>query len=119
MTMQSRSELGQTARQQPKWLWLTAALCLVLICVASTVQVCHTHTALSSARNDSRQSAPAPDQCPLCVAMHSALPATANTTFVPVLQVQAALFRSAEVQFFERWSFELFGRPPPVMQSIT
>ena len=59
-----------------------------------------------------------PDHCPLCVAMHSALPATANEAPEPLLQVQAVLFHAVELQRLQRWSFDLFSRPPPAVPSV-
>ena len=119
------------------WLRTLAMVCLLVLSVASTVQVCHVHAELPVAQSelhgatnpgthqdsdpdtnpggsrDSRQTVP--DHCPLCVAMHSALPATAHTSPEPVLQVQAVLLAAVQVQRAQRWNFELFSRPPPVV----
>ncbi len=115
--MQSIFQPGKNA-PKPTWLRLIGMLCLLLICVASTAEVCHTHSETTSTSKDSRQNVPGPDHCPLCVAMHSALPATANTVPEPVLQVQMVLFKAVELQRLQRWSFELFSRPPPVVSSL-
>jgi hypothetical protein len=120
MTMRIEFQPGRSA-QRPTWLRLVGVLCLLLICIASTAQVCHTHlevAASSKDSQDSHQNVPAPDHCPLCVAMHSALPATANAAPEPLLQVQAVLFRAVELQRLQRWSFDLFSRPPPAMPSV-
>jgi hypothetical protein len=116
--MQKRFQLGQTARQQPVWLRLIAMMCLALICVASTAQVCHSHMEVARSSKDSRNTVPAPDHCPLCVAMHSALPTSANTAPEPVIEIQMVLFKAVELQRLRSWSFDLFSRPPPVMPSI-
>ena len=116
--MQKRFEFGETAQEQPIWLRQMAVLCLMLICIVSTAQVCHTHADFSSTTKDSRQNSPGPDHCPLCVAMHSALPATASTAPQPVLEVDAVLYAAVEMQYFQRWSFELFSRPPPIVRLI-
>jgi hypothetical protein len=116
--MQKRFQLGQSTQPQPRWLQLVALVCLFLICIASTAEVCHTHPELASATKDSRHSTPATDHCPLCVAMHSALPATANSAPEPVLQIQMVLFKAVEVQRLQRWSFDLLSRPPPVLRFI-
>jgi hypothetical protein len=115
--MLSLFQPGRTL-QKTTWLRLVGILCLALICVASTAEVCHTHTEAASTSKDSQQNVPGPDHCPLCVAMHSALPATANTVPEPVLQVQMVLFKAVELQRLQRWSFELFSRPPPVVSSV-
>ncbi len=131
--MQTRFQRGQTQQQRPMWLRTLAMVCLLVLSVASTVQVCHVHAELPVAHSelsgasipgttpdsnpgdsrDSRQTVP--DHCPLCVAMHSALPATANTAPEPVRQVQAVLRTTVEVQRVQRWHFELFSRPPPAV----
>lgn len=115
--MQMRSQFGQSAQQQPFWLRLMALMSLMLICVASTAQVCHSHGDVAPTKN-SQPNAPAPDHCPLCVAMHSALPSGAKTAPEPVLQVQMVLFKAVALQSLQRWSFDLFSRPPPVVLSI-
>ncbi len=115
--MQIFSKHGQHSQQRPTWLRLVAILSVLVICIASTAQVCHVHADISSATKDSHPTAPGPDHCPLCVAMHSALPATANTAREPVLQIQIVLFKAVELERLQRWSFDLFSRPPPVMPS--
>lgn len=96
---------------------MLALLCLLLLSVASTVQVCHVHGELAgSGSQDSRDSRQTvPDHCPLCVAMHSALPATAHTSPEPVLQVQTVLLQAVQVERVQRWNYELFSRPPPAV----
>jgi hypothetical protein len=117
MTMRNEFQPGRSA-QRPTWLRLIGMLCLLLICVASTAQVCHTHLETASTSKDSHQNVPGPDHCPLCVAMHSALPATASAAPEPLLQVQAVLFHAVELQRLQRWSFDLFSRPPPAVPSV-
>ena len=122
--MQSFFKRGQSDQQRPMWLRLVAMVCVLVLCVASTAQVCHMHGALgqpgkdSQNSRDSRDSKQAvPDNCPLCVAMHSALPATAHTAPEPVRQVQLVLPGTVQMQHMQRWSYELFSRPPPVISS--
>jgi hypothetical protein len=117
MTMRIEFQPGRSA-QRPTWLRLVGVLCLLLICIASTAQVCHTHLEAAASSKDSHQNVPAPDHCPLCVAMHSALPAMANSAPEPLLQVQAVLFHAVELQRLHRRSFDLFSRPPPAMPSV-
>jgi hypothetical protein len=112
---QSR-KMNQTDQQRPTWLRMLAMMCLLLLCVVSTAQVCHVHSELSLTGQDSRDSRQSvPDHCPLCVAMHSALPATAHTDAEPVLQVQTVLLKTVEIERVERRTYELFSRPPPVV----
>ena len=118
MTMRNELQPGRSA-QRPTWLRLIGVLCLLLICIASTAQVCHTHLESAAMTKGSGQNVPSPDHCPLCVAMHSALPATANSAPEPLLQVQAVLFKAAESNRLQRLSFDLFSRPPPAASSLT
>ena len=119
--MQSFFKRGQSDQQRPMWLRLVAMVCVLVLYVASTAQVCHMHGQPgkdSQNSRDSRDSKQAvPDNCPLCVAMHSALPATAHTAPEPVRQVQLVLPGTVQMQHMQRWSYELFSRPPPVISS--
>ena len=118
MTMRNEPQLGQST-QRPVWLRLLGVLCLLLICIASTAQVCHTHLDSTSMTKGSAPNIPSPDHCPLCVAMHSALPATANSAPEPLLQVQTVLFHAVESRRLQHLSFDLFSRPPPTVSSLT
>jgi hypothetical protein len=106
------------AGRQPIWLRLIAILCVLLIGIASTAEVCHTHPGASLVTKGSGQNVPAPDHCPLCVAMHSALPTTAGVSIGPALHTQPVALRVVATQRVQQWSFELFSRPPPVVPSV-
>lgn len=83
---------------------------LVLIVVMSTAQMCHVHTDAQG----SRQGDVTPgDHCPLCVAMHSALPANIHVAPELVISVQALDSVAADTERTFRWRFELASRPPP------
>jgi hypothetical protein len=100
--------------QQPFRLrWLTL-LSVLLITVMSTVQVCHSHD-LGPQPAGSHQSLPdsGADHCPLCVAMHSAMPSTPQTAPEPVLLIQTLDSVAANTQRIFRWRFQLASRPPP------
>ena len=92
-------------RNRPLWLRVLTVAALLLISVTSTVQVCHAHgepdgatashgriAVLAQSPADapdsdgsSRQTQSSPeDHCPLCVAMHSALPATMHIAPEPL-----------------------------------
>jgi hypothetical protein len=92
---------------------------MLLLLFGSTAQVAHHHAGDLPLSKSSQQKAPAPHQkdaeslCPLCIAMHSALPVAAPVAQVPVAlahEVDTALPASRYVSL---WTFELFGRPPP------
>jgi hypothetical protein len=119
--MQSFFKRGQSDQQRPTWLRFVAMVCVLMLYVASTAQVCHMHGQPgkdSQSSRDSRDSKQAvPDNCPLCVAMHSALPAAGHSAPEPLQQVQVALLRAVQMQQMQRWSYEWFSRPPPVLSS--
>jgi hypothetical protein len=113
--MQSYFQRGQRDERRPIWLRFVALLCVLVVCVMSTAQVCHTHSELSLLKGPSQQNSPASDDhCPLCVAMHSALPVSLHIAPVPMLQMQALDSVAADAERIFRWRFELASRPPPV-----
>jgi hypothetical protein len=111
-----RSLLQPGSNDQPKPLWLrwVALACVLLVCVMSTVQVYHVHSDDATPRQNSHQKSPMPeDRCPLCVAMHSALPVALHVAPEPMLQVQRLDSLAADVERVFRWRFEMASRPPP------
>ncbi|RXH58840.1 hypothetical protein GRAN_2150 [Granulicella sibirica] len=118
------------------WLRWMAVFCMALIGVASTAQVCHSHdedaritVALSAQTQsvsaqasvqtglpDNGDQHSAPDsavRCPLCVAMHAALPVLTSLPQVALMRVARPV---APVDSMERtfsWRFEMASRPPP------
>lgn len=112
--MKMRLQPGSKLSEQPVWMRLIAMLCLGLVFVASTAQACHMHVGDSSAAKDSRQNSSTPDHCPLCVAMHSAMPAATQTAHDTAevaehLTVPATVERLGTIRVFD-----LQTRPPPV-----
>ena len=116
--MQSLLQRGQSDRQRPMWLRLIAIVCVLVVCVMSTAQVCHTHAEFSLLKQNSRNNGPAPDDhCPLCVAMHSALPVALHVAPEPMLQIQALDSVATDAERIFRWRFEMASRPPPADQN--
>ena len=116
--MQSLLQRGQSDRQRPMWLRLIAIVCVLVVCAMSTAQVCHTHAEFSLLKQNSRNNGPAPDDhCPLCVAMHSALPVALHVAPEPMLQIQALDSVAADAERIFRWRFEMASRPPPADQN--
>lgn len=110
--MRNLLQPGLFSSQKPLWLrWITV-LCILLIAVMATAQVCHSHDP-SAQQAGSHRSAPGPDTCPLCVAMHSALPATLQATPEPFLHLQTLDSTAADAERLFRWRFQLASRPPP------
>jgi hypothetical protein len=107
--------------QTPRRLRLSALVCMLLLLVASTAQVAHHHAdRLPLARSGQQKSPPAPQQkdtenlCPLCIAMHSAMPAALHVSVVPVGMQHEIRPVPAVSRYASLWRFELFGRPPPL-----
>src|SRR5580698_4829396 len=118
--MQTLFQPGCSGRQRPMWLRLLAILCVLVVCVMSTVLACHTHADFSALKQTPQQrNAPAPDDhCPLCVAMHSALPVSLHVTPEPMLQIQALDSVAADARRIFRWRFEMASRPPPADRNV-
>ena len=117
--MRNLFQLGQSDRQWPQWLRLIAIACVLVVCVMSTVQACHTHAEFYSMKQN-RGNGPAPDDhCPLCVAMHSALPVPLHVAPEPMLHIQALDSVAADAERIFRWRFELASRPPPAGLSVS
>lgn len=117
--MQTIFQPGGSERQRPTWLRLIAILCVLVVSIMSTVLACHTHAEFSALKQNSQQhNGPTPDDhCPLCVAMHSALPVSLHVTPEPMLQIQALDSVAADAQRTFRWRFEMASRPPPANQN--
>jgi hypothetical protein len=91
-----------------------AVLGILLIAMMSTAQVCHWHE-LKQHPAGSHQNQPdlATDHCPLCAAMHSAMPATLQSAPEPVILIQTLDSSAANAERIFRWRFQLASRPPP------
>jgi hypothetical protein len=117
--MRTLLQRGPIDRQWPLWLRLIAVACVLVVCVMSTVQACHVHAQSSSARQNTPGNGPASDDhCPLCVAMHSALPVPLHVIPEPMLHFQALDSVAADAQRIFRWRFEMASRPPPADQNV-
>jgi hypothetical protein len=97
-----------------------ALVCLLLVAVASSVQAVHIHgewlpkaTAHAHAQSDAQQGPGGEEHCPLCVAMHSALPASSAITVVSAALTASKIAPLAGVTPESPWHFAAFSRPPP------
>jgi hypothetical protein len=77
-------------------------VCLVLLALLAVVQVAHIHSFDSSA-----------DQCPLCIAMHSAAPVAAIAAAIILIRIQGATKVYEASAIVRHWHPKLFTRPPP------
>ena len=105
---------------QPTWLRRVALACLLLVAFSGSAQAVHVHgqwlphqqTQVSIAVDASQL--PGEAACPICVAMHSALPVAATVSATELvankpMRVAAAADRVPD----EAWHFARFSRPPP------
>jgi hypothetical protein len=100
---------------------LLALFCVFLFGVVSTAQAAHLH-GVSTDAGKHRVQAPAAgsqgpsdeEHCPLCVAMHSAFPASIKIAPVPVVATSSVVRLQAEQDVSSAWHFASFSRPPPV-----
>lgn len=117
--MSQRLKRESLAPSHPQWMRWVAAFCLALATVMATAQAVHTHgswlqekTAVAHGPTVSAQ-ADNEANCPLCVAMHSTLPAAMRAE-VPPPVLKASLPAAPHLPTPEtRWAFALFSRPPP------
>jgi hypothetical protein len=98
-----------------------AFACLLLVAGASSVQAVHIHgqwlpknAAQVGAPADASQLPGGEDHCPLCVAMHSALPVTAHVEPARLVLVECKVVLGVDRAPETAWHFAMFSRPPPV-----
>jgi hypothetical protein len=117
-----RLQRGATEHTHPLWLRAIAFACLLLVAGASSAQAAHIHGKLlpnQSAQmdtvTDASQLPGSEASCPLCVAMHSALPTVVTLQPVPMVLVECKLATVVERRRDAQWHFAMFSRPPPVV----
>lgn len=115
--MQSYLQRGNNSRQPAVWLRTMAALCILMVTFMSAAQACHTHAEASSLRHGSHHQPPTEDHCAVCVAMHSALPASLHLAAAPTLRVEALAASASDSLRIFPWRFEMASRGPPAGQN--
>jgi len=104
--------------------WLSC-LALALVAVVGTAQAVHIHGdwlphsqhEFHSAALDA-QNMGGEEHCPLCVAMHTALPAEFRLAPLPTVEPVAISTELAVPTVVARWHFAMFSRPPPALRSL-
>jgi hypothetical protein len=89
----------------PRRFSAAAALCLILLVLLAVVQVAHVHAQATDE-----------DNCPLCLALHSAAPvvaAVAAIILIPLGTPAPVVKRRVAVR--RPWHPTLFTRPPPTV----
>jgi hypothetical protein len=101
------------------WLRVAAMLCVLLVSVAGIAQAAHIHgewlpsSSTQLAAHTSLAPATGEDGCPLCVAMHSALPVTGFAALLVGLLLEIYLLLGTSHKPLASWDFAAFSRPPP------
>ena len=80
----------------------TSIVCLLLLTWMAFIQVTHVHPVASDT-----------DDCPVCVAMHTAAPAAVVVEPIQVVNGPETLPAPVMRSVIRRWHFTLFNRPPP------
>ena len=103
------------------WMRWFAVLCVLFLGAASTAQAAHNHGSARTAAHQQwdgpsdGQNTPSGDEhCPLCVAMHSVLPAALPAAPGPPALVLLTISAPAERDVAADWHFARFSRPPPI-----
>lgn len=110
------------ARPQPLWLRLAALLCVFLVSVAAVAQAAHIHGELlpnattQIGAHIAGNGSVSEDACPLCVAMHSALPVSAFAALPSGISQESADASARSRKPQSPWTFAAFSRPPPSFQ---
>lgn len=117
----TQREYGAGAR--PLWLRVAALFCVLLVSVAGVAQAAHLHgkwlpdSSAQAAAHSAQSAAAGEEGCPLCVAMHSALPMAALGALVVALLLAINLLLASTQRPRAPWNFAAFSRPPPFVLS--
>jgi hypothetical protein len=102
-----------------------ALACVLLVGVASSVQAVHIHgqwlpesASKAAAPADASQLPGGEEHCPLCIAMHSAMPVTPSVEPVRMGPVQFRRVQVVDHAPDAAWHFALFSRPPPPVETL-
>lgn len=104
---------------RPLRLRVAALLCMILVAVAGVAQAAHIHgkwlpnSAAQVSAHTALSDGVAEDACPLCVAMHSALPVAGFAALVVALLLEVGGFAFLSRKPRRTWYFAAFSRPPP------
>lgn len=105
----------------PLRLRVAALLCVLLVSVAGIAQAAHIHGDLlpklaTQVGAHVALNGPAGElDCPLCIAMHSALPVAGFAALVAGLLLDSTLLLASSRKPRTLWYFAAFSRPPPIL----
>lgn len=100
---------------------MLAYACLLLVIVASSVQAIHIHgqwlpqkAAHYTPPPSGSQVPGGEEHCPLCMAMHSAMPVAAHVEVIRLVLVECKVLLAVGHAPETQWHYAMFSRPPPV-----
>ncbi len=118
--MIKRVKRESVVHAHPLWLRVLAYACLLLVVGASSIQAIHIHGQWLPQKAIRVAAAPhdgevpdGPLNCPLCMAMHTALPVAAYAEQMRLELVECRLFQAVDRAPETQWHFTMFSRPPP------
>ena len=101
-----------------------AIVCVLVIGLASSAQEVHIHgqflpdnAVKAGTQLDASQLPGGEINCPLCVAMHSALPSAIGSVPLQAVVVESREATSTDRVAAEPWHFAMFSRPPPAAET--
>ena len=83
-----------------------AVACVAVVLLAATTQACHFHAPGSQS---------GPDHCPICIALHPAMPAASHAMQTVTQAVSESVQATPLHRYHHVWSFDLSIRPPPAL----
>lgn len=114
-----RSQRGRKAATKPLRLRLAVFFSVLLVAAAGIAQAAHIHgdwlphNSPQLVAGSAQGGAVAEDSCPLCIAMHSALPVSGFIALLVALVLQISLALVTGRKPDAPWHFAAFSRPPP------
>ncbi len=119
--MTKRIQRGVVEYAHPLWLRVLALACLLVVVGASSFQAIHIHgewlpqkAMHAGAQPDGSQMPGGEKDCPLCMAMHSALPVATHVDALLLTLVECKVVQAQNHAPETQWHFAMFSRPPPV-----
>ena len=97
-----RTQLRGNHARKPAFLVATTVMCLLLLLLLAVAQAVHTHSNPQDAYT-----------CPLCVAMHTVVPAAAIAVLIILVQVGIRVPVPKVRALVRYWHPKLLTRPPP------
>ncbi|MGB7547870.1 MAG: hypothetical protein WBM14_08980 [Terracidiphilus sp.] len=97
-----QTRFGIDRRARPGSLAAMAVLCLALLVLLTVAQVAHIHANAGEA-----------DHCPLCIALHTAVPVAVTAAVILLVETAIAAPVLKARAGTRNWHPQLFTRPPP------